>query len=132
MTTDITSKFEEAAKSASTWTHAFVHDMVQDICASHPGARVDWEPGDEEWARVLEAEGDDIIAFVCAKFPVGFIRGEGPAGDHPFVWISVPSTDASVFSVRPEVLDQLFGRSVSRRPDYDRLSADEIWWATVS
>jgi hypothetical protein len=71
---------------------------------------------------------------ITSKFPVGFIRGNGqPAGgDHPFVWISVPSTDASVFSVRPEVLEQLFGRSVSRSRDYDTLSADEIWWATVS
>ena len=134
MTTDITAKFEAAAKGATTWTHTDVQEMVQAIKAGHPGARIDWEPGDEEWARVLEPEEDGIIAFVCAKFPIGFIRGDRrPAGrTHSFVWISVPSTDASVYSVRPEVLDQVFGRSVSRSLDYGKVSANEIWWATVS
>jgi len=134
MTTDITAKFEEAAKNASTWTNADTHEMLQAVSAAHPGARVDWEPGDEEWARVLESEGDGIIAFVCAKLPIGFISGDArPAGGkHPFVWILVPSTDAAVYSVNPEVLDQVFGRSVSRSLDYDKVSADEVWWATVS
>ncbi len=134
MTTDITAKFEAAAKSATTWTRADVQEMAQAIKTGHPGARIDWEPGDEEWARVLEPEGDGIIAFVCAKIPIGFICGDGRPTEctHPFVWISVPSIDASVYSVRPEVLEQVFGRSVSRSLDYGKVSADEIWWTTVS
>lgn len=133
MSIDISEHFQKAATCASAWTHDDVRKTVAAIAKRHPGARVDWEPGDEEWARVLDPEGDGLIALVCAKVPLGFIRGSSPPDESlgDFVWLTVSSTTDASYKVDPEVLDQSFGRTVSRKLNFDAISADDIWWATV-
>jgi hypothetical protein len=133
MTTDITIQFQKAAARASAWTHNDVSKTVAAVAKRHPGARVDWEPGDEEWARVLDPGGHGLIALICARIPLGFIRGTAPWDEslEDVVWLSVSSTADVLYKVDPEVLDQTFGRTVSRNLNYDSVSADDIWWATV-
>jgi hypothetical protein len=134
MTRDITTEFEDAATRAADWTHADVATLLEAVTNEHPHAQADWEPGDEEWGRVLDPDGEHVIALICAKLPLGFIRGEAPVlrSPHRFVWISAESMDAASYRVVPEVLDRLFGRAVSRNLTYDEVSAQDIWWATVS
>lgn len=96
------------------------------------GGTVDWEPGDEEWGRVLR--GHDVLALVAARFPLAMVVGPHPepvlvAGAHVVV---VPSTTAPDYRVDREELEVAFGRPISTVVDLDRLSIGELWWATVS
>jgi hypothetical protein len=133
MSIDITYQFEKAAAGIDTWTSSDVWEALKIVTTARPSARVDWEPGDEEWARVVDSEVSEILALICAKIPLGFIRSDIPTSGSTggLVWITVPSTDESVYKISPEVLDRIFGRTVSRNLNYDAISADDVWWATV-
>src|SRR5690554_1876791 len=91
MNVNITHEFEKAALAARKWTHEHVRHILEALTTEHPGARVSWEAGDEEWARVLSPEGGETIALVCAKIPLAFFRGgiapRAYVGD--LVWITV-------------------------------------------
>ncbi|KYF72244.1 hypothetical protein BE15_18950 [Sorangium cellulosum] len=97
-----------------------------------PGSSVDWEPGDEEWGRVLDAD-TEIVGLVCARIPIGAVRDDVPRSELPsgVTWIRFKSTRERHYQVAPEILEKVFGREVSRSIDYGALSLDELWWATV-
>ena len=133
MNTNINKHLEEAVSRRTGWTEARVRSTLAHLAAQSTGSSVDWEPGDEEWARVVGSDGS-VLALVCARFPFVFVPA-GAMATHPLegvTWISVPSMDASVFSVDPTTLEQAFGRAVSQQLDYEAVSAHDIWWATVS
>lgn len=133
MTTDLTDQFQKAAQVPERWTTAGVERALAVVVAAHPGARVDWEPGDEEWARVIAPASDEIVALICARIPFAFIRGDAPLHNDPeyLSWVAISASSDPAFRIDPAVLDRVFGRPVSRNLDYDAVSAEDIWWATV-
>lgn len=133
MITDITDRFEMAAAASAVWTHTGVATTLEALTAQYPGARVDWEPGDEEWARVIVPDANQIIALICARIPLGFLSEATPPREYVegFVWITIRSVSDASFKIDPEVLDRIFERHVSRNLDYDAVSANDVWWATV-
>ena len=133
MIIDITDRFEMAAAASAVWTHTGIATTLEALTAQYPGARVDWEPGDEEWARVIASDANQTIALICASIPLGFLRAAAPPREcvEGFIWITIRSVSDATFKIDPEVLDRIFERHVSRNLDYDAISANDVWWATV-
>lgn len=133
MNVDLTALLEEAAKKEAMWSSAHVAELAGAVAECHVGAHVDWEQGDEEWARVLGPKGIGPIALICKRIPVGFIcRGPVPTEPEDFTWLSISSSFSEpVFRVNPTVLEQIFRRAISRNLDYQSLSIQDLWWATV-
>ncbi|XXY17782.1 hypothetical protein WME88_57105 [Sorangium sp. So ce216] len=132
MKQDLSNVFRHGLAVSGAWTHQKVHDALQALAAHSPGSSVDWEPGDEEWGRVLDAD-TEIVGLVCARIPIGAVRDDVPRSGLPsdVTWILFKSTRERDYQVAPQVLEKVFGREVSRNLDYGALSLDELWWATV-
>jgi hypothetical protein len=133
MRRDLNELFRDGLAGASTWTHAKAGQALQALAAHRPGSRMDWEPGDEEWGRIVDADGG-VVGLVCARIPIGAARDDIPRSQLPdFVtWILFKSMDEPVYHVTPEILEEVFGRQVSRNVDDGSLSLNDLWWATVS
>ena len=131
---DITKQVEKASRLRSDWTEARVRSTLADFVSRNPGSSIDWEPGDEEWARVLSTPKGEVIAFICARLPLAFEVADevGVRPSAGVLWISVPSMSARALCVDQAALEQAFGREVSSNLDYRSVSANDIWWATVS
>ncbi len=131
MTVDIGCHFRSAQAALITWVHDDVRDAL-DLLAGDD-LRIEWEPGDEEWGRILDSRGN-VCALVCARVPLGI------ASEHMdperltkrLSWITVSSMSEKLFEVDRTVLEQVFTRPMSTSLDYSRLSANDLWWATVS
>ncbi|WP_437528483.1 hypothetical protein WME79_45525 [Sorangium sp. So ce726] len=94
---------------------------------------MDWEPGDEEWGRVIDVDGN-VVGLVCARIPIGAARDDLPSSELPsFVeWLQFKSMYESRYQIAPELLEGVFKRQISRNVDYASLSLNDLWWATVS
>ncbi|WP_437577320.1 hypothetical protein [Sorangium sp. So ce887] len=133
MKQDLSDIFRHGLAASAAWTHEKVHDTLQALAVHSPGSSVDWEPGDEEWGRVLDAD-TEIVGLVCARIPIGAVRDDVPRSELPndVTWIRFTSTRERDYQVAPQILEKVFRREVSRMIDYGALSLDELWWATVS
>ncbi|WP_437682784.1 hypothetical protein [Sorangium sp. So ce131] len=133
MKQDLSETFRQGLAASAPWTHEKVHDALQALAAHSSGSSVDWEPGDEEWGRVLDAD-TEIVGLVCARIPVGAVRDDVPRSDLPrdVTWIPFKSTRERDYQVAPEILEKVFRREVSQNIDYGALSLDELWWATIT
>lgn len=132
MKQDLSDVFRHGLAVSAAWAHENVHDALQVLAAHSPGSSVDWEPGDEEWGRVLDAD-TEVVGLVCARIPIGAVRDDVPGSVLPsdVTWIRFKSMRSRDYQVSPEVLEQVFGFEVSRNIDYGSLSLGELWWATV-
>ncbi|WP_437609181.1 hypothetical protein WMF20_49585 [Sorangium sp. So ce834] len=132
MKQDLSDIFRHSRAASGKWTHDKVQDVLQALAAHSPGCSVDWEPGDEAWGRVLDAD-TEIVGLVCARIPIGAVRDDVPRSELPsdVTWIRFKSTRERDYQVAPELLEKVFGREVSGSIDYGALSLDELWWATV-
>lgn len=133
MKQDLSDIFQQSRPASATWTHEKVQDVLQALAALSPGSWVDWEPFDEQWGRVLDAD-DDVLGFVCARVPIGAARDDVPLSDLPsdVAWIRFRSTNDHDYRIAPELLEEVFGREISRNVDYEDLSLGDLWWATVT
>ncbi|WP_437634842.1 hypothetical protein [Sorangium sp. So ce854] len=133
MKQDLSDIFRQSRAASATWTHEKVQDVLRALAASSPGSSVDWEPFDEQWGRGLDA-GDDVLGFVCARVPIGAARDDVPLSELPsdVAWIRFRSTNDHDYRIAPELLEEVFGREISRNVDYEDLSMNDLWWATVS
>ena len=110
--------------------------MSDAIAESCPDLTIDWEPGDENWVRLLSGAvveaylnvlvpliiGKRRILEVCKQFsPPKYLEE-----------IEIEDIDLPEFVVDPELLSSLSGGGVSGNLDYNRLSARDIWWVTVT
>ncbi|WP_159397848.1 hypothetical protein [Sorangium cellulosum] len=133
MKQDLSDVFRHSRAASSTWTHEKVLDILHALAARAPGASVDWEPGDEEWGRVLDAD-NEVLGLVCARVPIGAARDDVPLSELPsaVVWIQFRHIHDHNYRIAPEILEEVFGFRVSRNVDYEDLSMNDLWWATVS
>lgn len=133
MKQDLGELFQHGRAASATWTHERVDEALQALAVQSPGSRVDWEPGDEEWGRVVDTDGG-VVGLVCARIPIGAARNDISRAGLPkfLIWIGFGSTNEPEFQVAPEILEEVFGRQVSRSINYRSLSLNDLWWATVS
>ncbi|MEM9493417.1 MAG: hypothetical protein AAGC55_29990 [Myxococcota bacterium] len=131
MRRDLNELFRDGMAAAMSWNYDEVERALSAAAVTCPGHRVVWEPGGEQWGWVLDAS-ERVLALVCARIPLGAIRrGLVPIdGPEAMVWLRFESLDDRDFTVRPEVLEQVFGRPVSRAVDYRALSLRALWQAT--
>ncbi|WP_159397847.1 hypothetical protein [Sorangium cellulosum] len=132
MKQDLSDIFRHGLATSATWTRENVREALQVLASYSPGSYVEWEPGDEEWGRVLDSD-NEIVGLVCARIPIGAVRDDVPRSELPsaVTWILFKSTSEPYYQVAPEVLKEVFRREVSRNIDYGSLSLDDLWWATV-
>lgn len=133
MTQDLSVFFGRGLAASMMWTYERVAQTLQALAIHYPGSRVDWEPGDEEWGRVVDPEGE-VVGLVCARVPLGIVRNDLPQSELPHLveWLRFKSMHDASYRVSPEILERVFGRQPSRNIDYEELSLNDLWWATVS
>lgn len=133
MRTDLSGLFRSGLAASDSWTNQHVRRALQKLVQQHPGSRIDWEPGDEEWGRVIDSSGA-VLGLVCARIPVGAARHDlSPrALSDEVAWLRFESMDERSYEIDRELLKQVFGRDLSENVDYASLSLNELWWATVS
>lgn len=133
MKQDLSDLFRQGLTGSAMWTYEKVGQALQALAVQCPGSRVDWEPGDEEWGRVVDTHGC-VVGLVCARIPVGAARDDLPQSELPgfVMWLRFNSIHERDYQIAPEILEEIFGRRVSRNVDYGSLSLNDLWWATVS
>lgn len=128
--TDLTSSFLSAAREGQRPTVTGILSVLTGL-AREVGGAVDWEPGDEEWGRVLL--GGDVVALVCARVPLVLVRLTTPAHSLlGFEVVVVNDFASQEYRVDRGLLESIFGRPLSPHVDWEGMSIDELWWATVS
>lgn len=131
MTIDIGYLFRSAQATKGTWDHEDVQQVAGSLAG--PELQIDWEPGDEEWARLVDLQGN-MRVILCVRLPIG-IAHEGIATarlSSRVSWLVVTSMTEKLFTVDRQLLEQIFHRQLSTNVDYSRLSINDLWWATVS
>lgn len=132
---DITPKINEAGALDRAWTHDEVRHALATLAGLFAEGLVDWEPGDEEWGRIVSI--GKVTAYVSARLPIVIIRGDdsGPAraiaSQLGIVAIAVPDFDAIAIRVDLEALSRLSPGPLSENVSYEAASVNDIWWATV-
>lgn len=133
MKQDLSEFFQRGLEASATWTREKSGEVLHALATACPGARVDWEPGDEEWGRVLDSDGR-VAGLVCARIPVGLARADVPESglSSAVTWLRFESIDQHDYRISPHILEKVFGRPVSRNIRYHAMSLNDLWWATVS
>lgn len=131
---DVTPAFTAAWDRHRGWSRPQVSSLVDRLQRRLEGAWTDWEPGDEEWARVLIQKQPVIL--VCSRMPL--VVTESAVLDHvrndfsdELVVLTVPSLSTPMLKIDRRVAEVAFGRELSDNVDWDRMSANDFWWATV-
>jgi len=126
---------EEAHRRKGQWDEQDVKDLLRVISCAINESQVDWDEGDELWARVLE--GDEVVAIVSAVMPLAILKE--PYRNHvscqelagsPQVYF-VDNFEMPAFATSKEALEGLFERSLTDNVTYDSMSINDLWWATV-
>ena len=123
--------FRKAMQARPGWTRHDVHELASTLLRK--GLHVDWEEGDENWCRILDAEGQ-THALVCALVPLVFVRGDmSPTPSVPEACcVAFQDEDAPEFSVDEALLAECFEKPMTNVVDFGRLSVQELWYATVT
>lgn len=131
---DVTPFLMAAWERHVAWLRPLVWSVLDQLRLCLVGSRVDWEPGDEEWARLLIANQE--VGFVCSRMPLAII--ESSALDlvrrnlpDELVVLSVPSLSAPTLVIDRETAETVFQRELSDNVDWGGMSASDFWWATV-
>lgn len=131
---DISSKIHEALTSGVEWTTSDVKDLLQKLSEQIKGSCVDWEPGDEEWGRVLSLGKE--VAFVSAKLPFAIIHANMfDRSRNPIrlgvVCVFVESFTEDVILVDRVLLSFLGSRPIPEGFAQNATNVIDIWYATV-
>ncbi len=133
MTVSLNVPFAAAIKKRDAWNLGSTRSALSECKERMHDANIDWEEGDENWGRILQ--GGKVILLICALVPIAFVLTDHYAtalkhlGDCPAVPVESFSQDD--FSIDRTLLTQILGREVSANVNYEQLSIDDIWWATV-
>ncbi len=133
MSTEITRKIELAHGQKATWNAAKVREILAALSTSIPTSNVDWEEGDENWARLIR--NGEVVVLICALAPIIFVLSKYSDTVDSVVddcqIISVDSFSEQNLAVDKCLLEKLVGRELSDNVNYDKLSVDDLWWATI-
>jgi len=134
MAFDLTPSFKAAKERSTDWGLAAASGIMNAIALMIPNSVVDWEPGDEEWGRVLV--GQKVRGLVHARMPLAFLVTPVAVPEDPslseVVIVRVERTDTRSFRIDKDWLESILGRPLTDNVDYEALSLDDLWWATVS
>lgn len=127
--------YDEWQDKPGDWDSHQVDRVLQLMRREIPNLEVDWEIGDENWARVLQA--GLVAALVSAELPIMILNQNlEPLKDRiqseiPLLALVLAKFEEPVFEDRREDLEELFARSLSENVSYGELSVDDLWWLTV-
>jgi hypothetical protein len=131
---DVTPLLLAAWEHHQEWSHPLVVSLLERLQLRFEGSQIDWEPGDEEWGRLL-VDGQAVV-LVCSRMPLAII--ESLVFDHlrrdlpdELMVLSVPSLSTPVLMVDRKVAESMFDRELSDNVDWGGMSASDFWWATV-
>jgi hypothetical protein len=127
---------KNAQSGKSRWAIADVETLLKFLCKAIPNAQSDWERGDEMWARVLS--GEEVSAIISVEMPLVILKGKHRyladllQNDLELFQVAVVEQfDEPALETSRDALEQIFNRSLSENLEYDSLSVDDLWWATV-
>lgn len=131
MTVCLDHLFREAKDRFGAWSHDDVRKVLEVLAGQ--AFQVDWEPGDEEWGRVVDTSGK-VHVLVCSRIPlcIGLQDRDGGRLATRVSWMTVSSMSEPAFEVDRRLLEEIFERSLSENINYAKLSINDLWWATVS
>jgi hypothetical protein len=133
MTESLDCQFEIALRKKDYWGVAEARNLLAEFRTRIGDSQIDWEEDDENWARLVK--NGEVILLVNALIPLTFVLSSycdallDVLGD--CVAVPVESFSAESFSVSRQLMEQVVGREVSTNVNYDQLSIDDLWWATV-
>ncbi len=132
MTIDLTHVLVRASENAERWTATLVLSTLGSVREAIQGSEVDWEEGDEQWARLLVEQ--DVVALVSARVPL-VLAADLAVSSASFpdfvVWCRTGDMSAMNYRVEKTVLEEIFERELTDNVDYEHLSIHDLWWATV-
>jgi hypothetical protein len=132
MTTDLTSTFQNA-QDTNSWRSGKFRLALASLQNCLPETQIEWEEGDENWARLLHQ--GNVIALVNVLIPVAFVLSRHSSAVcfalRDCNTILVDSFSEAIFRIDKDVLEKILGKPLSSNVNYDRLSIDDLWWATV-
>jgi len=133
MTVSLNCQFEKALRKQSYWGAADVRSVLSDCKKRIKDSQIDWDEGDENWGRLVH--DGKVIVFINALIPLAFLLSihsnalKEILGD--CIVVPVESFSSESFSVNTQLLEQVVGREVSTNLNYDQLSIEDLWWATL-
>lgn len=136
MTTNLDGDFREALLGRKGWNPNSVRKVVAAFRSVLPAASVDWEEGDENWARLM-IDGE-VVAIVNALVPIVVVlsklrdKVQGLAENNKVALIVADSFSDHSFCVDKQLVEQVVARELSSNIDYRSLSIDDLWWTTIS
>jgi len=117
------------------WNAWKLGQFLAALTTAQRGLWIDWEEGDERWARVLR--DGELLGLLSADLPVAFLHHaiastatDAAPYELPAIH-AVESFESPVFSTTHAAMEAAFGRSLITRVDYTRLSISDLWWITV-
>ncbi|HBQ98395.1 MAG: hypothetical protein J7524_23380 [Roseofilum sp. Belize BBD 4] len=128
--------FRFTENNLSHWKIEAVRQILDMLVHSIEDSIIDWEPGDEEWARLLV--GKEVVAIVCAKVPLIIVleKYKDKFSNHFFLKeikiFIIKDFDDNLYCIEKELLEKTFGREMTSNISYSALSINDLWWATVT
>lgn len=132
---DITPWVKTAREAAGNWDWTQLVSRIRMLAASE-GWAVDWDQGaGEAWARVLD--GTSPVALVWTAIPFAFVHPRASelrrllAGSGVEI-LELSDFDEPILRLDPDALNEVI--EFKRWPEVitpSRLSASDLWWATV-
>jgi hypothetical protein len=125
-----------ARDSGRTWGRDNARRVLQSMTTCLPGTQYDWDEGNESWGMVFTP--GHAVAYVSARLPLILVLQkhrhdvEGCVANAGAVLFSAEDFDESKFCVDRALLDQIFGGSRTPNVCYDKLSINDLWYATIS
>jgi hypothetical protein len=132
---DLTDIFRDALKSRDNWTSARTEELLEALKRALPGSSIDWEPPNENWGAVLLDK--EVPAHVCALAPIAFVKSafstrlSSILDSFEVYTIFYQKIGDTSYRIDKSILKQLVNRDLSLF-DYDNISLNEIWFATVT
>jgi hypothetical protein len=132
---DVTALFENAKKGAVSWDHKKVSELLRGLRDAIPSSRIDWEPGDEGWGRIIV--GKEVALILNATYPVMIVANlfaddvKAAVDRFGVTCARVPNFEDRCLSADKAKLEALFFQPLPGAVDYTNLSAHDLWWATV-
>lgn len=133
---DLFQMLAEAKSHAEIWTPMQLKACLASIASAQPNWCLDWEEGDERWIRIL-SQGK-VVGYVSVEIPIAFFlkseksKLDNLTGMDSIVIYVVEDFDNPDFSTTRCKMEDVFGRVLTDNVDYERLSVNDLWWATVS
>lgn len=134
MTESLDRYFETALRKKDRWDVAEVRNALAGCRQRIADTHIDWEEGDENWARLLKDR--QVILLLSALIPLAFVLSNHRDAVldvlRDCLVVPVESFSSERFNVSRKLIERIVGREISTNVNYDQLSINDLWWATVS